>query len=44
MLMHLTSYLGKNKTPIAEALTAMFQSFKDITKNPSKADDSRSEK
>ena len=44
MLMCLTSYLGKSKAPIAETLTAMFESFKDVTKNPSKAGDSGSKK
>ena len=44
MLMCLTSYLGKNKAPIAEVLTAMLRSFEDVTKNHSKADDSRREK
>ena len=41
-LMCLASHLGKNKAPIVEVLAAKFKSFKCITKNPSKADDSRS--
>ena len=43
MLMCLTSYLGNDKALIAEVLTAMFKSFEDVTKNPSKADNSGSE-
>ena len=44
MLMHLTSYLGKNKALIAEVLTERFESFEDVTKNPSEANDTGSEK
>ena len=40
--MRLTSYLGKNKAPIAELFIVIFELFQDVTKNPSKADDSRS--
>ena len=42
-LMHLTSFLGKDKALTDKLLTAMLESFKDVTKNLSKANDSGSE-
>ena len=43
-LMRLASCLGKDKAPIAEALTAMFESFKDTNECSSKANGSRNKK
>ena len=43
-LLCLMSYLGKDKVQTAEVLTEIFELFKDVKKNPSKTDDSGSEK